>query len=215
MPNLTPDHLLSTTRSVRKRLDFSRPVEMSLIRECLDLAIQAPSGSNSQGWHFVVVTDAAKRLALAGQYRKGWEIYRALPQNGADKLPTEEAARNTQLRVADSASYLAEHMHEVPVMLIPCILGRQSNPEPMAQASMYGSILPAAWSFMLAARARGLGTCWTTIHLMHEQACADILGIPFAKVTQCALIPVAHTLGDEFKPAPRKSLEALLHLNGW
>ena len=215
---LTPDELLSTTRAVRRRLDFDRPLDLALVRECLQLAIQAPSGSNAQGWHFVVVTDPAVKLALGDIYRKGWAIYsrpfrdRLLPQGKprAEQTPAE--------RVASSAAYLAENMHRAPVLLIPCINGRVENAKrfpAMEQASHYGSILPAAWSFMLAARARGLGTSWTTLHLMFEAEAAAVLGIPYESVSQVALIPVAHALGEAFRPAPRKPLDGILHIDHW
>ena len=214
--NLTPDELLSTTRSVRKRLDFERPVEMSLILECLQLAIQAPSGSNAQGWHFVVISEAEKKKAVSDIYRRGWAVY---TRGGRpDREMQDGSPRTTPERVYSSAAYLAEHMHEAPVLLIPCIEGRADQATSNAalrQASQYGSILPATWSFMLAARARGLGTCWTTLHLMFEEEAAEVLGIPYETVTQCALIPVAYTKGHDFKPAERKSLDNLLHLEGW
>ena len=217
--DLGPDALLSTTRAVRKRLDLERPVDMALVRECLELAIQAPTGSNAQGWHFVVVTDADKRERIAGLYRQAFSVYRDMPIS-AHRIHADDAAmEKVQERVVASAEYLAENLHRVPVFLIPCVQGRvEAIPAPMAvvsQASTYGSISPAAWSFMLAARARGLGTCWTTLHLMHEQEVAGILGIPHAEVTQVALIPVAHSRGTDFRPAPRKPLEGILHVNAW
>ena len=204
--NLTPDELLSTTRAVRKRLDLERPVELSLIYECLQLAMQAPSGSNAQGWHFVVVTKPDVKEKVADLYRKAWSIY---SRPFRSMIP-----RN---RVASSAAYLAEHMHQVPVLLVPCVAGRTDDAgmNTLSQASQYGSILPAVWSFMLAARARGLGTCWTTLHLMYEQEAATALGIPFESITQVALIPVAYTQGETFKPAQRKPLEGIVHVNGW
>ena len=204
--NLTPDELLSTTRAVRKRLDLERPVELSLIYECLQLAVQAPSGSNAQGWHFVVVTKPDVKEKVADLYRKAWSIY---SRPFRSMIP-----RN---RVASSAAYLAEHMHQVPVLLVPCVAGRTDDAgmNTLSQASQYGSILPAVWSFMLAARARGLGTCWTTLHLMYEQEAATVLGIPFESITQVALIPVAYTQGETFKPAQRKPLEGIVHVNGW
>lgn len=215
---LTPDELLSTTRAVRRRLDFDRPLDLNLVRECLELAIQAPSGSNRQGWQFVVVTDPDKKAKLAAIYRKGWEVYSS---SFRDRLPPEDKPRAEQSgfeRTASSAAYLARHMHRVPVMLLPCITGRVGSSEngpAFAQASLYGSILPAAWSFMLAARARGLAACWTTLHLMYEEEAAAVLGIPYDSVTQAALIPVAHALGDVFQPAPRKPLEGVLHIDSW
>jgi nitroreductase len=214
---LSPDELLSTTRAVRRRLDLNRPVELSLVRECLTLALQAPTGGFSQSWHFVVVTDGEKKRAIAELYRQAWRWYLkqidASPQQEYD-LQTEAA----RARSGSSAAYLAEHLHEVPLLVIPCIEGRVENPSDMAvlqQASTYGSILPATWSFMLAARARGLATCWTTLHLVYEEQAATILGIPYRSVTQVALIPVAYPTGGTFKPALRKPLEAVLHLDGW
>jgi nitroreductase len=216
--DLSPDELLTTTRSVRKRLDFSRPVEPELIKECLELAVQAPTGGNSQGWHFVVVTDAQQREALGAIYRKGWATYVERMASGNPMRPgqslTREQAR-TLMRVRDSAQYLADHMHEVPVLIVPCIWGRTDGLGVIEQAGVWGSILPAAWSFMLAARARGLGTCWTTVHLFYEQEAAEVLGIPYERIMQTALIPVAYTLGTDFKPVPRVPLESIVHWERW
>lgn len=219
MLNLTPDELLTTTRSVRKRLDFSRPVEPELLRECLEIAVQAPTGGNRQNWHFVVVTNRQQIQAMGEIYQKGWTIY-LQQQTSVAALQSKRMTPDrvaALARVADSASYLAEHMHEVPAMLIPCGYGRADvdrQPTSM-QAGWWGSLLPAAWSFMLAARARGLGTCWTTIHLYYEQEAAQVLGIPYEKVVQAALIPVAYTLGTEFKPGARIPLESILHWDKW
>lgn len=217
--DLTPDQLLSTTRSVRKRLDFARPVELDVIRECLELALQAPNGGNRQGWHFVVVTDPAKRQALGDIYRRGWAAYLSLPMNQPETMEKLRAIdpdrADTQMRVADSANYLAEQIHEAPVLLVPCVRGRVDGQPSVAQAGFWGSILPAVWSFMLAARTRGLGTSWTTVHLFFEQEAAAVLGIPYDKVTQAALIPVAYTKGTDFLPAPREPLASVLHINTW
>ncbi|MFN2378266.1 MAG: nitroreductase family protein [Candidatus Binatia bacterium] len=205
------DRLLTSTRSVRKRLDYSRPVPAALIQECIDIAIQAPTGSNQQTWSFMVVTDAAKKKALADLYRKGFEMYAQLPR------PERDAAdlREQQMpRVVDSAVYLAQTMEQAPVFLIPCIEGRFEEQPQFAQASMYGSILPAVWSFMLAARARGLGSAWTTIHLMFESEAAAILGIP-SHITQAALLPVAYFTGEDFKPAKRIPARELTYWDSW
>jgi nitroreductase len=210
--SLTPDELLTTTRSVRKRLDFSRPVEPEVIRECLEIALQAPTGGNRQQWHFVVVTDPAKRQALGDIYRRGWEVYRA---GGPPRVVDETPRGQTLQRVINSSEYLAAHMHEAPVLLIPCIRGRLEGKSSVEQAGTWGSILPAAWSFMLAARARGLGTTWTTIHLFFEQDAAQALGIPYGKITQAAMIPVAYTKGEDFSPAPREPLDTVVHWNQW
>jgi nitroreductase len=209
----TADHLLTTTRSVRKRLDFAKPVDLAVVGRCLEIAFQAPTGSNAQGWSFVVVTDAAKRRGLADLYRKAFELY----ANNPDMRPAfgDDDLRMQQLpRVVDSAMYLAEHMHEAPVLVIPCIKGRIENAGTLAQASVYGSILPAAWSFMLALRTRGLATAWTTLHIMFEQDAAKLLGIP-EHVTQTALFPVAHHTGTDFKPAKRIPSAQLVHWNSW
>jgi nitroreductase len=212
--DLNPDDLLSTTRSVRLRLDLTRPVEHSLIKECLDIAQQAPTGGNQQGWSFVVVTDAETRRALGTLYKQGWDAYL---QDIATRAATETPAMPSRsvLRVYRSAQYLADHMGEVPVLVVPCIAGRTEDAGAAEQASQWGSILPAVWSFMLAARARGLGTCWTTLHLRHEREAAELLGIPYDRVMQAALIPVAHTIGDEFRPGPRKPLDSMVHWDQW
>lgn len=212
---LTPDELLTTTRSVRKRLDFSRPIEPEVLRECLDIALQAPTGGNRQGWQFVLVTDAEKRQALGDIYRRGWALYRGLPFNAPDRLPRDAERAATQLRVLDSADYLAEHMGEAPALLVPCLRGRVDGTATPEQAGFWGSIYPAVWSFMLAARARGLGSSLTTVHLFYEREAAELLGIPYEKVTQVALLPVAYTLGTEFAPAKREPLDTVLHVNGW
>ena len=203
MPDLTPDELLSTTRAVRKRLDLDRPVERALLDECLDLAFQAPSGGSEQGWHFVLVTYAAPKRALADLYR------RSKRENDPPTVP--EAHR----RSMESSAYLAEHLHEVPVLVVPCVEGRLERAPAMQQAVGWGSILPAVWSFMLAARARGLGTSWTSLHLAYEREAADVLGIPYDEVMQVALIPVAHTIGTHFKPARRKPRGVHVHWDRW
>jgi len=215
---LSTDEMLSTTRSVRKRLDFSRPVEPEVIRECLELAVQAPTGGNSQGWQFVVVTDLQQRKALADVYRKGWALYlerRMAGQANLDGPAPSAEGMATLGKVLRSAIYLAEHMHEVPVLLVPCIWGRVEGQPNVGQAGVWGSILPAVWSFMLAARSRGLGSSWTTVHLYYEQEAAEILGIPCETVTQAALIPVAYSLGTDFKPASRMPLDSVLHWDRW
>lgn len=209
----TIDHLLTTTRSVRKRLDLGRPVDPAVIERCIEIAAQAPTGSNEQGWHFLVVTDAAKKKGLADLYRRGFEAYRLMREGEPPKPETDLRARQLP-RVLDSATYLMDHLHEVPVMIIPCIDGRFENAGVIAQASMYGSILPATWSLMLALRARGLGSAWTSIHLLFEQDAAALLGIP-AQVTQAALLPVAYFTGTDFKPAKRLPIAERTYWNRW
>lgn len=208
--DLTPDELLSTTRTVRKRLDLARPVPRELVEECLELAFQAPSGGHLQGWHFVVVTDAERRRAVGELYRRGFYGVPHQEEAGGDPLPAEQ-----RRRIADSATYLADHMHEVPVLVIPCIEGRTEGLSTQEQSVVWGSILPAAWSFMLAARARGLGTAFTSLHLNYEREAAGVLGIPYERVTQAAMIPVAYTLGTEFRPGPRLGSGERIHWQRW
>jgi nitroreductase len=209
---LTPDELLTTTRSVRKRLDLDRPVPFELVRECLEIALQAPSGSNRQTWHFVVVTDADKRAAIGELYRRAVDGYLA-SSGAAGKLYADDPVRGpVQRRVGDSVAYLGETMGRVPVLTIPCIEARRLTAD--NQAGLWGSIIPAAWSYMLAARARGLGTAWTTLHLRYETEVAAILGLP-SSIRQAALIPTAYYTGDTFRPAPRVPLDEVLHVNGW
>jgi nitroreductase len=213
---LSVDDVLATTRAVRKRLDFDRPVEPEVIKECLELAVQSPTGSNSQMWQWLVVTDPAQRQALGDIYRKGWEMYIQMDQSAANIEVGDDPSRAAQQeRVVDSATYLAENFHRVPVMLIPCLPMRLDGLPGMASASMLGSILPGAWSFMLAARERGLGTAWTTIHMMHEAEAAEVLGIDHTQVAQCALITCGYTKGTDFKPAKRPPIETVLHWDTW
>jgi nitroreductase len=210
----TVDHLLTTTRSVRKRLDLRRPVPPELLERAIEIALQAPTGSNSQGWHFLVVTDAERRAGLARLYKRAFELYASGEVSGRVELP-EGDLRAAQLpRILESAMYLAEHLHEVPVHVIPCVEGRVEEAGVLAQASIYGSILPAAWSLMLALRARGLGSAWTTLHLMFEKDAAAILGIP-PTVTQVALLPVAYYTSKDFKPARRLDARRLVSWNTW
>jgi nitroreductase len=202
---------------VRKRLDLARSVEPALIRECIEVATQAPTGGNGQGWHFIVVTDQAKRTKLAEWYANAFQLFYGDPEAAAARLPQDDADYvATTRRVVSSATYLAEHLAEVPVHVIPCIEGRTDRGEvPVAmQAAVWGSLLPAVWSFMLAARARGLGSCWTTLHLVHDAESRELLGLP-DHVMQGALIPVAHTIGTDFKPGARRDLDRIIHTDGW
>jgi len=207
------DKLLTTTRSVRKRLDFDRSVPPALIEECIDIALQSPTGSNRQNWAFVVVTDPEKRLGIANLYRRAGEALAGqipVPEYGDD-----DPRKSAHVRVYDSAQWLTERLEQVPVFVIPCVEGRvETFPSVVAQASTYGSILPAAWSFMLAARARGLGSVWTTIHLLYEKEAAELLAIP-ASFTQAALLPVAFYKGDDFKPASRLPAREVTYWDTW
>ncbi len=204
------DRLLSTTRAVRKRLDLQREVPREVLLECIGLSQQAPTGSNVQGWRWLIVTDADKRSALAELYRKSGKDYLSA---GAEQAKQSGNAQTG--RVLDSAVYLADNLEKVPVHVIPCLKGRLPDGVPSAMAAGYfGSIFPAIWSFQLALRSRGLGTVITTLHLAHEREAAELLGIP-DNITQCGLLPVAYTVGDEFKPATRRPPEHITHWNTW
>ena len=215
LENMTVDELLTTTRAVRKRLDLDRPVEREVIDECLELAIQAPTGGNGQGWRWVVVTDQDKRNQLAEWYRESWNA--VYGNNGPDAmaqgLDEERAAQ--QRRVYGSADFLANNLERVPVHVIPCIYGRIPEGMPAWMgASHLGSIIPAIWSFQLALRSRGLGSCYTTLHLGHSDDAAKMLGIP-DNVMQVALIPVAYTKGTDFKPALRRPASEITYWDTW
>jgi len=209
--NLSVDEVLTTTRSVRKRLDLEKPVPREVLLECLDLALQAPTGSNSQGWQFVFVTDAEKKKALADIYKHNATRYLDRER------PTYGDTRDDQVGgVMDSAKYLAEHFHEVPVMMVPCLAG---SPEDAVagSAGFWGSLLPAVWSYMLALRSRGLGSAWTTLHLVGkgEQLAAEVLGIPFNEYRQGGLFPIAYTKGTDFRRAKRLPAEQFAHWDSW
>lgn len=213
---MTPHELLVTTRAVRKRLDFTRPVDDDLIRECVATAMQAPSGSNNMTMQFVVVKDEAKRRAIGDIYQQCFEIYKTLPGVYAGSIVKDtEAEQAQQDRVLDSALYLADHLAEAPVLVFGCTSGRADGVPAMMAASMMGNVLPGMWNFMLAARARGLGTAWTTIALMMEKELAEVVGIPFDDVQQACLTPVAHTIGTNFKAAMRPDPDTIIHWDTW
>jgi nitroreductase len=209
--DLSTDELLSTTRCVRRRLDLERPVEREVLEECLRLAQQAPTAGYAEDWHFVVVTDAGKRAQLADLWRAGGRRY----LGSDDPAALLEAVPPERRSLVESVVHLYEHLHEVPVHVVPCIEGRTDGKPLLSQAGRWTSIAPATWSFMLAARSRGLGTCMTSFHLFHEREAAEVLGIPYDDVMQTALLPVAYTLGTDFKPARRKPLDTLAHWDAW
>lgn len=208
------DELLTTTRSVRKRLDLGRPVPLELVRECLEIALQAPTGGNRQGWEWVVVTDAETRARIGEYYGRSVRAYHASGSSAGNLFRDDPARAEAQQRVSASSAYLGEHMGEVPVLVLPCIRVPGGKLPEGSQAGLWGSLLPAAWSYMLAARARGLGTAWTTLHLAYESEVAELLGLP-GDVRQGALIPTAYYTGDTFRPARRQPLDEVLHLDRW
>jgi nitroreductase len=208
---LDPDQLLSTTRAVRKRLDFDRPVPESLIRECVAMALQAPSGSNVVTMQFIVVTDPHKRKQIGQIYSEVYAGYRESPWYAGRVQMPDEASASYQVRVAESADFLGEHMGDAPALVIAA---NQGQTREGAVAGM-GNVLPAMWSFMLAARARGLGTSWTSMHLARERDVADVLGIPWETVAQAVLSPLAYTKGTEFKPALRAEPDTVIRWDRW
>lgn len=212
MDLVTVNHLLTTTRSVRKRLDLTRVVEPEVVERCIEIAFQAPTGSNAQGWHFVVVADAEKRGRLAEIYRRGAELL--LPGYAESRFAEGDLRGQQFPRFVESGAHLYLHLQDVPLLVIPCIEGRAETAGVNAQATLYGSILPAVWSFMLALRARGIGACWTTDHLFFEREAGQILGIP-ETVTQVALLPVAYFTGEDFKPARRLPAHDRTHWDTW
>ena len=200
------DELLTTTRSVRKRLDLNRPVSHDVILECIQLAMQAPTASNAQDWRWLVITDADKRAAIADIYRSIGAEYLALAAKDTSDPQTQ--------RVYASAFSLTDTLGQVPVHVIPCLENRIDNSSVLTAASAWASIIPAGWSFLLALRSRGLGSVWTTMHLAKEQEVAELLGIP-ATVTQAALFPVAYTIGTDFRPAVRPPAESITYWDTW
>jgi nitroreductase len=212
--NLSVDEVLTTTRSVRKRLDLQEPVPRKVLMECLELAVQAPTGSNTQGWQWVFVEDADKKKAIADIYLANATAYLNLPK---PEYPAGDVRGERMGMIGDSALYLAEHIHEVPVLLIPCLEGRVDGAPSGMSASFWASLFPAVWSFCLALRSRGLGSTWTTLHLMGdgEKRAAEVLGIPYDQYSQGALLPIAYTKGTDFRPAKRVPIENIVHWDHW
>lgn len=213
MLELTPDEVLSTTRAVRKRLDLDRAVPRNLIEECIGLALQAPNGSNRNAWRFIAVDDRATIARMAAIYDAALDDYVRSLGDAVGKNYVSAVVPGFE-KIDGSVQYLREHMHRVPVLVVPVFAGRPEGADTFAQASMWGSIIQAVWSFMLALRPRGLGSCWTTAHLNREAEMAALLGIP-QHFTQAGLFPVAYTLGTDFSPAWRKPVSEVLNWNGF
>jgi nitroreductase len=208
---LLADEVLTTTRAVRRRLDFSRPVERAVLEDCVRIASQAPSGRNRQRWDFVFVGDTATKEAVARWWLAGLQV----GQPGG--YVTRDASPEGWQRIAASLDHLASRLHEAPWLVIPCVRvdSRAELDDVRGQAGAWGSVFPAFWSFMLAARERGLGTAWTTAHLSYEREVSEVLGLPYETVVQGALSPIAHTLGSDFRPARRAPAESFIHWDQW
>jgi nitroreductase len=216
MVDLSTDALLTTTRSVRRRLDLTKPVPIGLIRECLEIALQAPTSANVQNWSFIVITDAEQRRAIADVYLRTWESIVASPFAVAGRFRDDPARNREQRKVSDSATYLAEHIAQVPVLMVPCVELIDGDDTLTAENSnrYWSSIMPATWSYMLAARSRGLGTTWTGVTIMADGVMRDILGLPDT-VYHATTVPTAYYTGTTFHPAKRIPLDAVLHYDRW
>ena len=213
---LGTDELLQTTRNVRKRLDLERPVPRAVIEECLELALQAPNGSNNQAWEWIAVDDADTRARLAELNREALAHFVELLERSPQGMAAFDIGRNERAgQIESSVMHLVDHLQDVPVHVLPVFRGRVEKLNAFYQASVWGSILPAAWSFMLALRSRGLGSALTTVHLWREREVAELLGIPFESYTQAGLWPVAYTRGTDFRPAQRRPAASVLHWNHW
>lgn len=213
--DLTTDEILATTRNVRKRLDLARPVDRAVVEECLNLALQAPNGSNNQGWEWIAVDDPGTRSAIAELQREALDMLLAQWDEVADRV---NVGRNERMeQISGSVSHLMDHMQDIPVLMVPAMLtpGRLEHANSFYQASAWGSILQAVWSFMLALRSRGLGSAWTTLQLLKERETAELLGIPYDSYTIAGVFPVAYTIGTDFKPAQRRPAHEVLHWNQW
>jgi nitroreductase len=207
---LSFDEVLTTTRAVRRRLDLERPVPRTVVEECLHLAFQAPNGANDQSWGWVLVDDPLLRSSLADLYRNGMADHMARDRSGeaVDTTAPDE-------RMSASVQYLADNIERVPVLVVPTVARRYGAATTFAQASRWGSVLPAVWSLMLALRSRGLGSAWTTLHLYREDEAADLLGIPYGEHTQVGLFPVAYTVGTTFHQADRSRSAGRVGWNHW
>lgn len=208
--------VLTTTRAVRRRLDIDQQVSRKILEHCIDTALQAPAGGNRRSYQFIVLDDPKRIAALGVIYQRAFEQYRNSPQVATNAFPDRPDLATVQQRVFSSAQHLAEIFPKVPALVIPCVLRRpESLRTNHAQASFWGSVIPAVWSFMLAARNEGLGTVYTTMHLRFEEEAATLLGIPFEDVAQVAAIPVAYTIGKDFRPAGHDPRESYMSWNGW
>lgn len=199
------DAALTTTRSVRLRLDLERPVDNEIILDCIDIAEQAPSGGNQGSRRWIVVRDPAMKDKLAALYMEAagkWMI-ESRDKTAGTGHPNE--------KVMASAAYLAEHLAEVPAIVIPTIIGVHDG---SGRPGLFDSVIQSAWSFCVALRARGLGTAWTTAILSRTDEVREILGIPDG-MTEIAMLPVAWTRGTEFKPAPRFPAREITYFDGF
>lgn len=210
--NLSVDEVLTTTRAVRKRLDVSKPVPRAILEECLELALQAPNGSNRNEWRWIIVDDPAMVAKLAEEYKAAMGVLSSGEQPSRLYLSGETPRED---KLLDSALSLPEKLDKMPAILIPLMPGRPAGNDIVEQASMWGSIIPAVWSFLLALRSRGLGSVWTTVASRREREIAELLGIPYDEYTQVGMFPIAYTVGTDFKRAWRKPVSEVLSYNSF
>lgn len=203
---MTFDEVATTTRAVRRRLDLDRAVELEIVRECLRIAVQAPTGGSVERWRWLLVQGPALRKQVA-------EIYRSVTAEIFEAAQASAATDNSR-KAYEGARALADVLEHVPLLVFACVEGEPRAWTSSGAATFYGSIIPAVWSFQLALRSRGLGSTYTTAHILAADAIASVLGIPDG-VTQVAMLPVAHTIGIDFKPATRGPVEDVTYLDGW
>jgi nitroreductase len=207
------EHLLTATRSARKSIDLDAPVDPGDIRECLRIGLQAANGSNQQSWRWLVIADSALREKIAALYRDAY-LLRVGGQMIADLMPSDTPGG----RLMSSTEWLVENMAKVPVLVIPCYepyTPRIDGDESFYLATLYGSIFPAVWNFQLALHTRGYGTCVTTLHLHHERAVRELLGIPETYIQGC-LLPVGRLRKEHtFHPASRRPVEEVVVVDRW
>ncbi len=205
------DHLLTTTRAVRKRLDLTRPVPRQTILDCIRVSTQSPAGGNYQKWRWMVVDDPDKKLVIAEAYRRTYAPYIAAQKQAVGE---KDPGNSTIDKIMSSSDYLAEILEQVPALVIPCALGHPDQDGSGDNQGWWGSCIPAVWSYMLAARARGIGTAWTTLHLGGAEEVGEALGIP-STVMQLACVPTAYYTGDTFRVGARRPAEEVTYFNEW
>jgi nitroreductase len=221
MSNLDAVQVLTTTRSVRKRLDLDRKVPRALIEECLDVAFQAPNGSNRNSWRWVVIDDPEIMRRAAAIYDASMADFIASPEGqdyqraAAAQLAADKSGRLAEdmRKMSESVDHLRRNMARMPAAVVPMFEGRPERMDLFHQASNWGSVLPAVWSLFLALRTHGLGSAWTTVHILREREMADLLGIPYDEYTQVGLFPIAYTLGTDFRKAARRPVEEVVSWN--
>lgn len=208
--------LITTTRAVRLRLDLERAVAPELIEACVADALQAPQGSNLMRTEFVVVLDPERIARLGRIYREEFDSFYRSSEVGLFKRVDDDPRHAAQSRrTRDSAERLAEVMDRVPAIVIPCLTPRLTDGDLLAAKHRLATVYPTVWNFMLAARLRGLGTCWTGMTLGREADVAEVVGIDPEAVEQVCMVPVAHHTGETFRPAWRPPAEEFIHWDTW